>query len=157
MRRALIMLTFVGAPLHGQQGLLTAKVQSEVHAEVTAGRYGAAAVLAGANIPMGYYVRTGVSAGAGVTASRDGVVRALRMDGTVRFLLDPFGEHRWGPYAGGGLTVRQDGDSRPMAGLLVVLGVEAVRRGAWTPAVECAVGQGVHLAVVWRRRRADGR
>ena len=89
--------------------------------------------------------------------SPDGTVGAVRADLAVRYLLDPFAEYKWGPYAGGGLTVRRDGARRARAGLMLVLGVEGRRAKRWTPALEFALGEGTRLALVLRRSRANGR
>jgi hypothetical protein len=113
--------------------------------------------MVGANVPVGLYVRVGTAVGAGVADSDNGTVTATRADLSLRFLLDPFAEHAWGPYAGGGLTVRRDGTDPARAGLLLVLGVEGRRARRWTPAVEVALGEGVRLAVVLRKRRTNGR
>lgn len=156
-RGVLMLLLGCTAPLDAQQIGFAPRVQHEVRAEAAMARYGSAAVLVGANVPMGYYVRTGLAAGGGVADGPDGMMRSLRLDGTVRFLLDPFAEHKWGPYAGGGLSVRQNGDARPDVGLLLVLGFEGARRGRWTPAVECSLGEGVRVALAWRRTRSNGR
>ena len=133
------------------------RIQPEVRAEAVVARRFSALVMGGANIPLGMYVRAGAAAGAGVADAENGAVVAMRADVAIRFLLDPFAENAWGPYAGGGLTVRRDGTERARAGLLLVLGVEGRRARRWTPAVEVALGEGVRFAVVLRKKRTNGR
>jgi hypothetical protein len=158
MRRGVVVLLSAVTSTLGAQGFqLKPRVQPEVRLDAAVSRYASTVVMAGANAALGYYVRAGAAIGAGVAGAHDGAVPALRADATVRFLLDPFAEHRWGPYAGGGLTVRRDGNDQPQAGLLLVLGVEGRRAHAWTPAVEFALGEGARLAVVLRKSRGNGR
>lgn len=98
-----------------------------------------------------------VAVGAGVVAAAGAERLAQRADLTMRFLLDPFAQTAWGPYAGGGLTVRRDGSERAVAGLVLVLGVEGRRGRRWTPSAEFALGEGVRFALVLRRSRTNGR
>ncbi len=159
MRRTALalLLAVVARPLVAQGYVLVPRLQPEVRAEAALARHASALVLVGANVPVGLYVRVGAAVGAGVADSDDGMVVATRADVALRFLLDPFAENAWGPYAGGGLTVRRDGSAPARAGLLLILGVEGRRAHRWTPAVEVALGEGVRLAVVLRKRRANGR
>jgi hypothetical protein len=155
--RAIAVLLAATGPLGAQGIRFVPRVQPEVRAELTVARRAAAVAMTGANVALGYYVRAGAAVGAGVADAGDGAVLATRADATFRFLLDPFAEHRWGPYAGGGLTVRRDGNARAEAGVLFVLGVEAKRDGRWTPAFDVTLGQGARFAVVLRRSRRNGR
>ncbi|MBI5601089.1 MAG: hypothetical protein HY944_05945 [Gemmatimonadetes bacterium] len=159
MRRTALacLLALVARPLVAQGYVFVPRVQPEVRAEASVARHASALALIGANVPVGLYVRVGAAVGAGVADSDDGTVVATRADVALRFLLDPFAEHAWGPYAGGGLTVRRHGGEPARAGLLLILGVEGRRARRWTPAVEAALGEGVRLAVVLRTRRANGR
>lgn len=154
---AIILLSAVTSTLGAQGFQLNPRVQPEMRLDAAVSRYAATVAMAGANTALGLYVRAGAALGAGVAGTHDGSALALRADATVRFLLDPFAEHRWGPYAGGGLTVRRDGNDQPQAGVLLVLGVEGRRTRRWTPAVEFALGEGARLAVVLRRSRHNGR
>src|SRR5512140_713391 len=151
MRGALIAALIVPllaapAPLGAQAFTFTPRVQPEMRLEAAVAHHAGALVMAGANFPLGLYVRAGLSAGVGV-AFTDGAGLATGADLTFRFLLDPFGESAWGPYAGGGLTVRRDGWERPRAGLMMVLGVEGRRARRWVPAIEAGLGEGARLAV----------
>ncbi len=154
---ALALLLAVAEPLSAQGYVIVPRLQPELRAEAVVARRASALAMAGINIPMGLYVRAGVAAGAGVADTEAGVAVATRADALIRFLLDPFAEHAWGPYAGGGLTVRRDGTAPAKTGMLLVLGVEARRARRWTPAVEVALGEGVRLAAVLRRTRTNGR
>lgn len=154
---AFILLFAVAAPLPAQGYVFVPRIQPELRTEAVLSPRFAALVMGGANAPLGMYVRAGAAVGAGVANAEDGTVVALRTDVALRFLLDPFAEHAWGPYAGGGLTVRRDGSDRARAGVLLVLGVEGRRARRWTPAVEAALGEGVRIAVVLRKRRTNGR
>jgi hypothetical protein len=154
---ALAVLCVAAGPLGAQGIQFVPRIQPEVRGEVVVERHTAALVLLGANTALGYYVRAGLAVGAGAIGSSQGTRLATRADCSVRFLLDPFAEHAWGPYAGGGLTARRDGDEPASAGVLFLLGVEGRRRARWTPAVELALGEGVRLAVVLRKSRTNGR
>lgn len=152
-----VLLGVLAVPLPAQDFTFVPRVQPELRAEVVVTRRASALVLAGANVPVGLYVRAGAAAGAGVVWI-DGRGRlAQRADVTLRFLLDPFAETRWGPYAGGGFTARRDGTERAVVGMLFLLGVEGRRGKRWTPAAELAFGEGVRFAVVLRRARTSGR
>jgi len=152
-----LLLAVVARPLFAQGYVFMPRLQPEVRAEAVVARHASALVLVGANVPVGLYVRVGADVGAGVADSDHGTVAATRADVALRFLLDPFAEHAWGPYAGGGLTVRREGGEPARAGLLLILGVEGRRARRWTPAVEAALGEGVRVALVLRKRRANGR
>jgi hypothetical protein len=156
-RTAFALLLVVARPLCAQGYVFVPRLQPEARAEAALARHASALVMVGANAPVGLYVRVGAAAGAGVADSDDGMVAATRADLSLRFLLDPFAEHAWGPYAGGGFTVRRDGTAPARAGLLLILGVEGRRAHRWTPAIEAALGEGVRLAVVLRKRRVNGR
>lgn len=115
----------------------------------------------GVNIRAGWYARLGIAAEAGATRSARGWQGSQRLEGTARFLLDPFGERPVGWYGGAGLGVRRVGDSAPRSSLVLLLGAEARirpgRSGPLVPAIEVALGDGVHATIVWRRGRADSR
>jgi len=153
----LATLGALAAPLAAQDIVFVPRMQPELRAEAVVARVASALFMAGANVPVGYYVRAGAAAGLGVVALDGRGQLALRADATLRFLLDPFAETRWGPYAGGGLTVRRDGSERAAVGMLFVLGVEGRRGKRWSPAAELAFGEGARFAVVLRRARTNGR
>ncbi|HVF40161.1 MAG TPA: hypothetical protein VM939_09695 [Gemmatimonadaceae bacterium] len=103
--------------------------------------------------PLGTYVRVGFGAAAGfMDGSPSG-----RMDTSARFLLDPFRESRWGPYAGGGVSTRFD-DGRDMTTyLLLFFGVEGPISGRFSPAFELGLGGGARIGVILRRGAAERR
>jgi len=154
---ALLLLAATGRPLGAQDFRFTPRFQPEVRVEGIVARYSGVAGMAGVNTAFGYYIRAGAAIGGGVVHGAAGARQTWRADLAMRFLLDPFAEHRWGPYVGGGVTVRRDGASSTEAGVLLILGVEAARRPRWTPAIECALGQGARVAVVLRQSRRNGR
>jgi len=154
---ALLPLAAACRPLGAQDFQFAPRFQPEVRAEGMVARHSGVAVMAGLNAPIGYYMRAGTAVGGGVVESPAGARPLWRADLTLRFLLDPFAEHRWGPYAGGGLTVRRDDNASADAGLLLILGVEGRRRARWTPAVEFSLGQGARLALALRQSRRNGR
>lgn len=155
--RAVLVLCFAASPLVAQTYAFRPTLQPEWRAEVAVARRASALGMAGLNIPLGIYVRAGVNAGLGVADTPSGAALALRADMSARFLLDPFAQHSWGPYAGGGLTVRRNGDERARIGVLLVLGVERRRAGRWSSAIEAALGEGARLAIVLRKSRENGR
>ena len=131
------------------------RVQVEGRVDATSARTSSLVAMAGANVPLGIYVRLGLAGGGGVSW-HDGVTgTAGRADLTVRYLLDPFAEFARGYYAGGGLTVRADDERR--AGLLLVFGVEGRPHGGYRMAAEAGLGEGVRVAFVLRRARANSR
>lgn len=145
-------------PLRAQQAFVfVPRVQPEWRADLVVARRTALLAMAGANVPLGYYLRAGAALGAGTVWRSTGAALATRADITARFLLDPFGEAGWGPYVGGGLTATRERWERPHLGLLLVLGVEGRRRARWTPSVELGLGEGARLGVVLRRSRKNGR
>lgn len=152
-----VLLGALAASLPAQDFVFVPRVQSELRAEAVVARRASALVMAGANVPVGLYVRAGAAAGLGVVVLDGSGRLAQRADVTLRFLLDPFAETHWGPYAGGGLTVRRDGGERAAAGMLFLLGVEGRRGKRWSPAAELAFGEGARFAVVLRRARTSGR
>jgi hypothetical protein len=134
-------------------------ISAEYRADMLFGGGTAAQVGGGAQVPLGYYVRLGVTGAAGVT-SRDGdSVASGRVDVIARYLLDPFREVAWTPSFGGGLTVRyDDGDARPRTYLAVVLDVEGPRiRRAFSPALQLGLGGGTRIGVALRATRGPWR
>jgi hypothetical protein len=107
----------------------------------------------GLMVPAGTYLRSGIVGGLG--ASADGV--SGRVDAVTRFHLDPFREHRWALYAGGGLTARFDEHRRTRVGLLVLVGVDGPARKGLTTAVEAALGRGARIGLIIRHGTAERR
>lgn len=99
------------------------------------------------------YVRAGIVGAAGLSGGSP----SGRVDAVARFLLDPFRESRWGPYGGGGLSVRFD-DGRGTRGyMLIFFGAEGPLDRGFSPAIEVGLGGGARLAVVLRRGVAERR
>jgi hypothetical protein len=116
---------------------------------------GPAAIHAGIGFtaPLGTYVRSGLVGGLG--AGEDGL--SGRVDLVSRFQLDPFREHRWAPYAGGGLTARFDAHRQTRFALLLLVGVDGPARQGLTTAVEAGLGSGGRIGVIIRRAVAERR
>jgi hypothetical protein len=160
---ATIVATFVATGLAFAVTGLSAQVrppasvgrtQRELHLAATAATTNAVHLAAGVNIRNGWYVRTGAALGLGIVADENDNWRtSYRLDVTSRFLLDPFAERRRAFYAGGGLTVRADGEANPVARLLVVVGIEGNPQRRRVPAIELGLGGGVRLGLVFRMRR----
>lgn len=131
------------------------RVQPEFRIDATAANTSSLIAMAGANVPLGIYVRLGVAGGGGVSWHGGTTGTAARADLTVRYLLDPFAEFARGFYAGGGLTVRADDERR--AGLLLVFGMEGRPHRGYRMAAEAGLGEGVRVALVLRRARANSR
>lgn len=131
------------------------RVQPEYRLDATAARTSSLIVMAGANVPLGIYARLGMAGGAGLSWHGGTAGTAARADFTLRYLLDPFGEYARGFYAGGGLTVRADNERR--AGLLLLFGMEGREHRGYRMAAEAGLGEGVRVAFVLRRARANAR
>lgn len=137
---------------------LTAQAQSEsiVRSEARIDAIFARARLVQAGVGLGF--RTGYNirlnfAAAGGLAFKDGEQKgSARGDGTLRLLLDPFGEERIGLSVGGGLSVLYDGFERTRPVGVVVLGLEGKPRAPLVWSTELALGGGARIGVVLRRR-----
>jgi hypothetical protein len=132
-------------------------LQSGWRADLLAGPPAGIELGAGANVPVGYYLRMGLDVAAGVARRAERAVPGGRVDIAARYLLDPFREFRWGPYAGAGLTTRWVDGAGWRADLLVLLGIEGPESRGWRTAVELGAGGGVRLGLVFRRARQNGR
>lgn len=111
----------------------------------------------GANVAAGYYFRFDAIVAAGAASRGGAAVPSGRADLAARYLLDPFNEVKWGPYAGGGFTAQWDRSAKWRGGLLVLIGVEGPAGAGWRTAVELGLGGGARLGVVLRRARSNGR
>jgi hypothetical protein len=132
-------------------------VQFEARLDALGGPPAGAQAGVGANVAAGYYARIGAVA-AGGASSRDGAaVASGRVDVVTRYLLDPFHEFQWGPYAGAGFSAQWDSRTNWRGVLLLLVGVEGPARAGWRTAVELGLGGGARLGVVLRRARLNGR
>ena len=154
----LAALVMCSAPrlLVAQEFSFSPHVQAELRTDALSGPPAAVQFGAGLNIPAGYYVRVGLTAAGGVGWRAGASVGSARFDLTTRYLLDPFGELRWGIYGGAGVSARID-ERRVRTFLLVVGGVEGPASHGWRTSIEAGLGGGARLGIVLRRARKNGR
>jgi hypothetical protein len=142
---------------------LSPPVAPEMRVDVIAGAHPAVQLGAGAQIPLGYYVRVGVVAAVGASlGEREAGAPDQRMDGRLdvlaRFLLDPFRQSRFGFSVGGGMSLRAEpGEiARPL--LLVAVDLEGRRaRSGMVPAVQLGLGGGARIGILLRRGAPSSR
>jgi len=127
------------------------RLQPEVRADYIGSRAAAAQVGFGLNVPATTYVRVGLVAALGQAWSGGDATIAGRVDGLVRFVVDPLRESRWAPYAAGGIGGIYDGSEKWRAVLVGVLGAEGPVTGRVVPAIEVGFGGGVRVGVAFRR------
>jgi hypothetical protein len=140
-----------------QAGSFKPGVQWEARIDALAGPPAAGQAGFGANVAAGYYLRIGLDAAIGAAARDGGATTSGRADFVVRYLLDPFTQFKWGPYAGGGFTAQWDARANRRGDLLVLVGIEGPVHRGWRPAVELGLGGGARLGVVLRRARLNAR
>lgn len=149
-------LALPAGPLAAQAGRARPP-QLELRADAILGRATTGHLGLGGNVALGNYLRAGLAVAGGATRVPGGdVVPGGRADLVARFLLDPFREHRFGPYAGAGISVLWDERQRTREAVLIVLGVEGSAAGHVRPALEAGFGGGTRVGVVlrWGRRAA---
>jgi len=127
------------------------RVQPEVRADYIGSRAAAAHIGLGLNVPASTYVRLGVVAALGQAWSGGDATIAGRVDGLVRFVVDPLREFRWAPYAAGGIGGIYDGSEKWRGVLVGALGAEGPVTGHVVPAIEVGFGGGVRVGVALRR------
>lgn len=123
----------------------------------------------GLNVRAGWYVRASVAVLGGAVQRDSATLGLARVEGAVRFHLDPFfeapgcrrreeGRLCKGLYGGVGLTQSfiGSGVGAEDPALLFIVGVEGRRRNSGIWAVELGVGGGLRLGATWRRSRTDG-
>ena len=137
----------IGIALVAASGSLAAAQTPELRADAIFGDPAVAHAGAGVTFALGTYLRSGLVGGLG--ASRDGI--SGRVDLVNRFHLDPFRESRWGPYAGGGLSVRFDDNVRNRTYLLLLLGVDGPAKRGLTTSFEAGFGGGARIGLAIRR------
>jgi hypothetical protein len=125
--------------------------QPEARADFIGARAATAHLGAGISIPASTYVRLGLVAAAGQSWSDGQGHAAGRVDGLVRFVVDPLREFRWAPYASGGVGAIYDHSDDWRAVLVGVIGIEGPASGSIIPAVEVGFGGGARVGVVLRR------
>jgi hypothetical protein len=133
---------------------LAAQAQS-IEARIDAIVAGPPAVHAGLGVttPLGTYVRAGMVGAVG--ASNDGL--SGRLDAIARFHLDPFRQHKWAAYAGGGLTARFDEDRTTRYFLLILAGVDGPVSHGMSTSFEAGLGGGGRIGVILRQAKAERR
>ena len=139
-----------------QEFRFTPTLQPELRGSLAVAERASASIAAGSNVPAGYYVRVGSVVAVAREFGADHAT-VWRAELTGRFLVDPFAEWRWGPYAGGGVAADWRAGRAGRAALLLIAGTDLPSRAAWRPAVELSVGGGARLALVLKRARTSGR
>jgi len=129
----------------------TPRWQPEARADFIGARAATAHLGAGISIPASTYVRLGLVAAAGQSWSDGEAHAAGRVDGLVRFVVDPLREFRWAPYASGGVGAIYDHSDDWRVVLVGVIGIEGPASGSIIPAVEVGFGGGARVGVVLRR------
>ena len=146
-----IVLALVAAARHADAQLI-APTLPELRADVITRSSRTSIQLGGGfQFPVGYYVRIGVDAAAGVDVGGSTTQRSERADLLARFLFDPFRQQRWGVSAGGGISLLAgQGDSvHPL--LLAAVDVEGPRSdGGLEPAFQVGLGGGIRLGAILR-------
>ena len=152
-----LLLAVVPGSLGAQANRLR-PVQLEARADGLVGRRTAGHLGGGANVAVGNYLRAGlVVAGGATRGNGDELVGSARADLVGRFLLDPFREHAWGPYAGAGLGVLWDEEADAREVVLLVIGAEGGMRSRVRPAIEVGFGGGTRIGIVLRWGRPEAR
>ena len=160
--RLISLLRFIGlvlatSPLGAQEYVFAPRVQWDVRADGLFRAPATAQVGGGLNVPAGYYVRVGADVAAGASVTSGGAVTSARTDLVARYLLDPFRELRWAPYAGAGVTGVWTDAAHWRGYLLAVAGIEGPVHDGWRTAIEIGLGHGLRAGVVLRRARVNGR
>jgi hypothetical protein len=127
------------------------RIQPEVRADYIGSRAAAAHLGIGVNVPATTSVRLGVVGALGQAWSRGDPTIAGRVDGLIRFVVDPLRESRWAPYAAGGIGGIYDGAEKWSGVLVGAQGVEGPAAGRVVPAIEVGFGGGVRVGVAFRR------
>ena len=131
--------------------------QPEARADFIDSRAEAAHVGFGLSVPVSLYVRLGLVGAVGQAWSDGEGSTAGRVDGLVRFVVDPLREFRWAPYAAGGLSAIYDGSEKWRGVLVGLLGVEGPAMGRVVPAIEAGFGGGARVGVAVRRAMRNRR
>lgn len=129
--------------------LATVLKAQTIEGRVDAIAAGPAAIHAGLGftVPMGTYVRSGIDGAIG--SSKDGL--SGRVDGFARFHLDPFRQHKWAPYGGGGMTARFEDNRSTRYYLLVFLGIDGPVANGLAASIEAGFGGGGRIGVIIRK------
>lgn len=148
---ALAMLCPMSVAQAQQRAQPTQRWQPEARIDFIEARVSAAHIGVGVSAPVNTYVRLGVVGALGQAWRNGESTGAGRIDGLVRFVVDPLREFRWAPYAAGGIGAVYDGTEDWRGVLVGVLGVEGPAGGGVVPAIEAGFGGGVRVGVSLRR------
>lgn len=148
------VIVLAGAAAAQGAGVPAPAPMPEIRVDAIVGHQPTVQLGAGVQLPVGYYVRVGVDAAAGIPVGNDQEPRRFdgRVDLLARFLLDPFRQRAYGLSVGGGLSARAEPGDRVRPLLLVAMEVEG-RRSArgWVPALQVGLGGGARIGFVLRR------
>ena len=127
------------------------RVFAESRADAIVGKGTTAQVGVGPQIPLGYYVRLGLTGAFGITYRDGNTLTSARGDLMARYLLDPFRETPWALSLGGGVSVPYvDGDARTRPYVTIVVDVEGPRSNGVSPAFQLGLGGGARFGVAFR-------
>lgn len=130
-----------------QQVALAVSFIPSVRLDVLGGNPTALQAGAGIAFPFSNYFRLGGDVGAGISSTGF----SGRIDGFGQFSLDPYRQHEWEPYVGGGVTIRGDGGGPgTRTYLLAFIGANGPSTGGIAPGVELGLGGGVRLGFTIR-------
>lgn len=132
-------------------------VQVEARSDVFLARSTAVHIGAALSIPASRSIRLGLGGGIGSTLSDGADNMSGRVEGLVRFVIDPYYQQRWAPYAAAGLSARYDRKEDWRGVVFLLAGVEGPRWAGFMPFVEAGLGGGTRVAAGFRRSRGRGR
>ena len=152
-----MLLVLLPATLRAQRSGDARAPQFELRGDALVARVTSAQLGAGANVPLGNYVRLGATGAVGNTFVGSRARPSGRVDLIARFLLDPYRENRWGPYACGGMSALHDDGGDWNGAIVAVIGLEGPATAARRTALEVGLGGGTRIGVVVRWGRRDRR
>ncbi|MFN2397571.1 MAG: hypothetical protein ABR543_02840 [Gemmatimonadaceae bacterium] len=132
-------------------------VQVEARADAFLARSTAVHIGAALSIPASRSIRLGLGGGIGSTLNDGADHTSGRVEGLVRFVIDPYYQQRWAPYAVAGLSARYDRQDDWYGVVFLLAGVEGPRWAGFMSFAEAGLGGGTRLAVGFRRSRGRGR
>lgn len=132
-------------------------VQAEARADAFFARSTAVHIGAAFSIPASRSIRLALGGGIGAVMSDDADHTSGRVEGLVRFVIDPYYQQRWAPYAVAGMSARYDRQEDWRGVVFLLAGVEGPRRAGFMPFLEAGLGGGTRVAAGLRRSRGRGR
>lgn len=127
------------------------RMQGEIRGDAFVARGLTLHAGAGVNTRVGGSVRVSLVAGVGRAFDDHESRFSARAEVTGRFLLDPDFNARWGVYGGGGVGLRKERSDLSSGVVILVLGAEGSRWGAFVPFVEMGYGGGLRLSAGFRQ------